>query len=219
MNINLKGTFCLVFLLAASVWSSFAQSFVDMDFEQSTIISSSYSAYGYYYGTANVPGWTDGFTGNTFDYNALTLGTPAAVLVDSATWGVIDGTYSMLLQGFSLGSISVSQTALVPASTESLLFKAAQDNGGLLQVSLGGQNLSFIPIAVAANYTLYGANIPSGLSGQTEQLTFSALAENDNFWTIDDVQFSATPVPEPNSFVFFGLGGLLMACRPWRCIR
>jgi hypothetical protein len=68
-------------------------------------------------------------------------------------------------------------------------------------------------VATYPNYTQYGANI-SAWAGDTEQLTFSALASSTtglNNWTVDDISFSLEAVPEPNAFVLTGIAGVLFA--------
>jgi hypothetical protein len=82
---------------------------------------------------------------------------------------------------------------VVPASAQSISFRAQAGIGTLL-LSLGGQNLPFTAVGTGPNYTLYGANIyganiPAGLAGQLEQLEFSALEGNNNYWTLDDIEF------------------------------
>jgi hypothetical protein len=130
--------------------------------------------------------------------------------------GALDGNYSVLLQGGGTAPYaSISQTGFVPVSAESLDFKAERFGVGVgtLQVSLGGQNLSYFALSNGPNYTLYGADI-SAFAGQTEQLTFSALDDQyPNNWAIDDIQFSSEPVPEPTTFALAALGGLLLGFR------
>jgi hypothetical protein len=91
------------------------------------------------------------------------------------------------------------------------LFIAQESGTGTLQVSLGGQSLSFSAISTESDYTLYGGNIPSDLDGKSEQLMLTALAGNNNFWEIDDIQFAPLAVPEPNAFGLFALGGLILS--------
>ena len=114
------------------------------------------------------------------------------------------------------GASSISQTGLVPVSAKSILF-VAQGGGApgavILLVSLGGQNIPFYALSTVAPYTsVYGGNIPPTFAGQIEQLTFSAL-EGENFWNIDDVQFSSSSVPEPSEFALAALGALLLGFR------
>ena len=74
---------------------------------------------------------------------------------------------------------AISQTALVPATAQSLQFKAYAP--GFLSpivplfVTLGGQRLSLTPLASAANYTLYGADIHT-LAGMVLNLTLYEIA-------------------------------------------
>ena len=65
---------------------------------------------------------------------------------------------------------------------ESILFNAQNlggSLGGVFLVSLGGQSIPFFALSTGSNYTLYGGNIPA-FGGETEQLTFSALAGGNN---------------------------------------
>jgi hypothetical protein len=100
----------------------------------------------------------------------------------------------------------------VPASTQSIFFEA-QGGGGTLQLSLGGQIISFFAVSTGANYTLFGGSVPSNFSGQSEQLVLSALQGYNNFWEIDDIQFSSLPVPEPGVLGLLALGGLIFGLR------
>ena len=132
----------------------------------------------------------------------------------------IDGNYSVLLQGSGTASAaSISQTGLIPAGTQSLLFEAEPvDTGpaGPLEVLVGNQVVPFAAVGTGPNYTLYGANI-SSWANDTEQLTFSALLGSYglNNWEIDDISFSTTPEPEPNILALTAIGGLLFGARKW----
>jgi hypothetical protein len=132
----------------------------------------------------------------------------------------ISGNYSVFLQGGEAGSgATISQTGLVPIGTDSILFEA-QPGDGTLVVSLGGEDLSFFALSIQSNYTLYGAAIPVGFVGQSEQLEFSALSAMEtgiypNNWTLDNIQFSPSAVPEPSALGLSALGGLFVAWR--RC--
>lgn len=151
------------------------------------------------------------------NYNDPDLGTTTVGLVGptSPIFPAIDGNYSVLLQGGGTASAaSISQTGLIPAGSESLLFRAQDEqSGGVLDVSIGGQNVPFTAWSTGPNYTLYEANI-SAWADTTEQLTFSAPEGfSGNNWVVDDISFSS--VPEPSPLVLSGLGGLLIAA--YRC--
>jgi hypothetical protein len=118
------------------------------------------------------------------------------------------------LTGSASASIpSISQTGLIPAGTQSLLFEAESGPGnGILEVQIGTQTIAFAPLATEPNYTVYGASI-SAWAGQREQLTFTALQDNTalNNWEIDDISFSTQAVPEPSPLALTGVGALLFA--------
>jgi hypothetical protein len=126
----------------------------------------------------------------------------------------------VFLQGgfyaFDSPTASISQTGLIPISAMSLFFEA-KTGPGALDVSLDGQNLNFFAVGTGANYTLYGADI-SAFAGQTETLEFSAQQDLDRYngWTIDNIQFSPSPVPEPGVLGLSAVGALLLAWRGGR---
>jgi hypothetical protein len=101
----------------------------------------------------------------------------------------------------------------VPSNTESLEFKAQTHSS--FTVSLGGQDLSLIPLGTDANYILYGANIPSQDAGQLEALTITALAAPNTTDAFDSIIFSPSEVPEPSLAALTAIGGLLFGARKW----
>ena len=195
--------------------SASGQGFVNLDFEDAVIVpdpSNPYSPNAVYASDA-IPRWTPtGFTGPTWVlYNTASAGsTSVSILDNNGHPPALDGAYSVYLYGGgSAASASISQTGLVPVGTESLLFEAQQFGAGTLQVFLGDQNISFSALSTGANYTLYGGNIPLAFAGQSEQLMFSAL-EGENFWNIDDIQFSPSSVPEPGILSMLGICASLL---------
>ena len=85
---------------------------------------------------------------------------------------------------------------------------------GPLTVSLGGQDLSYIAISNAPNFTLYGATIPSTLVGKIATLTFAAGANGaSGLAMLDDIQFSSQPIPEPGVLALILLGSGVLLCR------
>ena len=84
-------------------------------------------------------------------------------------------------------------------------------------VSFNGQNLALTLLGSNPNYNIYGTDI-SSYAGQTGQLLFTSYSSQvGGQWdSVDNIQFSATPVPEPNSLGLFALGGLIVAWRQWR---
>ncbi|HWD19533.1 MAG TPA: PEP-CTERM sorting domain-containing protein [Verrucomicrobiae bacterium] len=172
-----------------------------------------------------LPGWSV-FYGSVpqsaVNYNAPGTGATLGTLIGDG-FPHVAGNYSVLLQGgLSATAASIEQTGLIPVGTESLTFEA-QPGGGPLALSIGSQAVPFFAVGSGANYTLYSADI-SAWSGQSEQLTFSALNnDNVNDWALDNITFSTAAVPEPSPLVLLGVGGamfalyqLLMFRKPWR---
>jgi hypothetical protein len=159
-----------------------------------------------------VPYWSvyyGGIQQTEIDYNDPSLGSTAVTLV-GGTWPAIDGNYSVMLQGgLTASAASISQSGTIPASTESLYFEAEPGEGSF-EVLIGAQIVPISAVGSGPNYTLYGADI-SAWAGDAETLTFSALEDLSlpNDWTIDDIQFLPTAVPEPSPFVLTGVGGVL----------
>jgi hypothetical protein len=198
--------------------------FQNLDFEQATIVSDPSSPYypNAVYASDAIPGWTpDSFLGtNDVLYNEVTLGAAGvSILGTDGIPPALDGKFSVYLYGGAVPSpgASISQTAVVPVGAESIMFEAenAGSVAGKLVVSLGGQNIPFSALSTGSNYTLYGSNIPA-FGGQSEQLTFSALAGGEYWWEIDDIQFSDSSVPEPTTLGLSALGALLLG---WRVLR
>jgi hypothetical protein len=211
------------------------QVFTNLNFESATFVSAGLNSVQF---NQAFPGWigTAGGVQQTLALsNAVYLDTAGISIINSnfdnsgyPPGGVIQGKYTAILQsGLSPTNeslpvdVSLSQTGLVPMGTESLLFSAHTvfDSSGAFNVSLGGQNLSLNVISNALNYTVYGANI-SAWAGDTAQLSFTVLGENphvnDEYFFLDNIQFSASPIPEPCVFCLSALSGLFLASRRWK---
>jgi hypothetical protein len=166
-----------------------------------------------------IPGWTAFLGTNQVTQvlqNNATLGN-ASIDIWGPNWsGMIEGQYTVVLQPgrdpvapSQNVSASISQTATVPVTAQSLRFKAETSSG--FAVSLGGQNLSVIPLGTGANYTLYGANIPLSDAGQIATLTITALAGPNTTESFDSFLFSPSAVPEPGACSIVCLGFVLGA--------
>jgi hypothetical protein len=226
-NLNFMGAVRAQFFAALLIilcQNGHTQGFINLNFERATIVrdtSSPYYPYAVYASNA-IPGWTpSGFLGSTeILYNDISLGAASVSIFDtSGVYPVIDGTFSIQIYGGANGApgASISQTSLVPVSAKSILFKAYESTalGGTLSVSLGGQDIPFSALSTGSNYTLYGGDISSS-AGQNQQLIFSAPPGNNVYWVIDDIQFSASAIPEPSALGLSALGALLLG---WRVLR
>lgn len=223
---NIMKRSLITFLIALSfslLRNASGQGFVNLNFESAVIVqdpSSPYYPYAYYASNA-IPGWTpDSFLGpNDVKYNEPTAGAASVSIVDNNGYPrTLGGEYSVLLYGGAgIVGASISQTGTVPSNSLSILFRAQYYGppGGILLVSLGGQNIPFFSLSSGTNYTLYGGDI-SAFAGQSEQLTFTASPENNNYWSLDNIQFSSSPVPEPGSLRLFSVFVLLLCWRKKR---
>jgi hypothetical protein len=203
--------------------SASGQTFTNLNFESARIVLDTGSIYYPYavYATSAVPGWTiTGFLGPTeLLYNDISLGAPSVSLCSTSPPS-LGGRYSINLYGGVPGPPgyptvggSMSQTGLVPASAQSLRFIASGGNGPLV-LTLGGQNLPFYALSNGPGYVMYGADI-SAFEGQVEPMTFQTPFNSgiNNYWMIDNIQFSPTPIPEPGFAIPIVFGVLIMCGR------
>ncbi len=200
--------------------AAFAQGFVNLNFESTTITPVVFPGGTRY--VATVPGWIWTPSGNLVNgdpnsvgFNEAALDFPAVDLqgTNSPFAPAIQGKYSVFLQGGDLPPpyaivASFGQTGQIPLTAQSIIYW-----GDALQVTFNGQMLSFTDISNALNYTIWGADI-SAYAGQTGQLLFTVPWESTA--VLDNIQFSPTPVPEPSGLAFGGLAALLLIFRRWR---
>jgi hypothetical protein len=197
--------------------------FQNLGFEQSIIVESHPSGYGFDTGMANVPGWTEYNAfgaanypgGATMWYNNQALDAQTVSLEGVAYWTpAIDGQYSILLQGgtsydiYSHEGASIGQTGQIPATAHSLTYWC---NAGGLQVTFNGAALSFSPLASFPNYTVYATDV-SAYAGQTGELLFHAPWPSGGF-LIDRIEFSGQRVPEPGVLSLSVVGALILGSR------
>jgi len=218
-----------VVLLAAL--SAHAQgNFQNLNFEAANIPSGTQVA-SFVPISEGLPGWSAYFTtGSTTDpqtqvgFDFISTGGNIISVVDkNAPMPQLQGKYSALLCGGGneiLYSSSISQSGLVPAGTQSLLFDAAV-YGAPFIVTLGGQTINMVPLQTFANYTEYGGEIPSSFADHGETLSFTEPPEPEgepqpSFLELDNIVFSPTSVvPEPNMLGLTAVGGLLFGARKW----
>jgi hypothetical protein len=202
----------------------FGQGFVNLDFEDS-IVTSSTPAWWFAgnTGMANMPGWTEfnGWSDSNYSggasviYNNQTLDSPNVSLWDTAYPNpAIQGIFSLYLYGGSTAyaqaypglptGASISQTGQIPITANSISYWGSSYNG--LQVTFNGQPLAFINTGNGANYSVWSADI-SAYAGQTGQLVFTAAWQNGGM--LDNIQFSSSQVPEPSVFGLLSTGMIL----------
>ena len=215
----MKAIFTFALLAVAHI--GFCQGFVNLAFE-STTITTIHNPGGDSY-TATTPGWSvNAFNyvngdPNSIPFNSIALDAPSVNLEGTNSImpliQPIQGKYSIFMQGGTIhvsetNGASIWQTAQVPIGSQTLTYW-----GDTLQATFNGQFLSFVAISNTPNYTIWGASI-SAYAGLTGTLAFTAPWQKSGF--LDNIQFSASPVPEPSVLGLFALGGAFLAFRRWK---
>jgi hypothetical protein len=170
--------------------------------------------------TANAfPGWTAIYSSTTITnvatqvaYDGISLGSTLISVVDKNAIIPFQGNYMAALFGGTSVASTLSQTALVPVGTKTLLADMSASNDAFA-VTLGGETISMIPLQTFSNYTLYGGDV-SAFAGQVSQLSFASLAGGaPNELLVDNIQFSSQLIPEPSVFGLLALVGLFLGLR------
>jgi hypothetical protein len=216
------------------VLSDFAQgTFENLNFEQANLTPIPAGQFGGEVPISSaLPGWSGsigGVSATEVLQNNTTLG-QASIDILGPSWnsgpGIIDGNYSVYLQsGGTPGNsttpanVSLWENGTIPANANSLEFSAWNQSPAtaIFTVSFAGNSLSPVLLSSAQSpsgqpYNVYGVNL-SSYAGQTGELEFtSVFNQNGSSWTeLDDISFSTTAVPEPNSILLTGIGGLVFA--------
>ena len=196
-----------------------SQSFINLNFEGAVINTNGAPPFSVVASSA-ILGWTayiGGIAQTYIVYDTIPLAAAEVTLQGTNTsipsLFPIQGDFTIALFGAAPSapqqqSAAIGQTGQIPVNALSLIFWG---NVGLSDVSFNGQTLAVSLLGSTANYNIYGANI-SSYAGQTGQLLFASQPGTSD--VIDNIQFSTSPVPEPNIMGLLALGGLfLAACR------
>jgi len=197
----------ILFVLLVLCRSGQAQGFINLNFEGATIPNN--PTYSDITATNLFPNWT--VASYYLVYNGISLSGGSISILSTNSFSPIQGKYYVLFAGgqFSnYGSISLSQTGQIPFSAQSIIFWGSMAD---MQVTFNGQPLDFLVTGSTANYNIYTADI-STYAGQTGQLLFTVPVFGGNA-TLDNIQFSPSPVPEPSALGLSVLGGLFLAWR------
>jgi hypothetical protein len=217
-------------VLLVCSYAALAQgTFQNLDFESATIPAGTPTPSSIPI-SEGLPGWSAFFIAgsttvpaNQVVYDGISLGGAVISILDSKGLGFspLQGTYSAFLFGggaplnpLNLDSVGISQTAVVPPGTQSVEFYA-YNYGPPFVVTLGGQMITVTILQTFTHYALYGGNIPSGMAGQNETLSFvepPALGVQPSMCELDNITFSQTAVtPEPSPLALTGLSGAAFA--------
>ena len=213
----MKTTLQIVVILAMAINANPQGTFQNLDFEQANPV---YFPGGAATTASALPYWTVLVGGvqqriiavnsPTYGASSVTLLSPGVLPTGFGVFTPIDGNYSVLLESFgSTATPSISQTGVIPAGTQSLLFSTRPTAWGPINLMMGTQSVPYTEVETGPNYIVYGANI-SAWAGQSVELTFSDPYAAGS-WELDDISFSPNAVPEPNSFALIGIGGLFFA--------
>jgi hypothetical protein len=179
--------------------------FINLDFEQATVVPVSG---GFISATAAFPGWAARLNGGgahpSVRYNSLGANGIALWDLDNSptfTIPLAEGAYMAVLESYTdLGTYydaALTQVGDIPIGTRSIRLLGV-DTRGPARVTLGGQTIPLISLGeIAPRVVLYAGDV-TPFAGQTVELGLHGPA---SFWPIavDDVRFSAIPVPEPIS--------------------
>lgn len=150
-------------------------------------------------------------------YDNLALSSAMLAINDQNTgfgFAPLQGNFSAYLAGGEGSAVAIMQTGLVPAGTKSLTVDV-QTLSFDLQVTLGGQTISMVPLQTTSGYTVYGGDI-SSFSGNVEELAFTVPNTPNSLVsaTIDNIVFSPNSIPEPGAWSLLLCGaGLIGAVR------
>ncbi len=202
----MKKSTILLILILVGIRHTFAQGFVNLDFESANL--SGYTA-GSVPASNAIPGWTAYLGGAplmNINYDVSPSSGGLGVYIYSGS--NLQGNYYVYTEGTSGEAASIGQTGTIPITTQSLVWWGF---GG--EVSFEGQQLSVSNIGSGPHYDIFSANV-SAFAGQTGQLLFTSthfpVAEGD---TIDNIQFLSAPEPSSSWLVLLGCGVLIYAHR------
>jgi hypothetical protein len=206
-----------VILVAAAIFviSAQGQGFGNLNFESARNLPGDPGYYGTPVAVTNaLPDWI-AYNGNSVlsDIYYVSNSFPGDSTSVELEAGSLALNGNSLTVGLYLGAL-ISQTGLVPTDAGSLEFEAEGPGpGGSLAgsgfyITLGGQGLSYSALSEGSGYTVYAANIPADLDGQTEPLSFGIQGLGGEA-LIDNVAFSTSSVPEPGPYGLISVGVVL----------
>jgi hypothetical protein len=189
-----RNSFSFLLLVASASGAQAQSTFQNLDFEQANVPD---GQFGPVPSTNGVPGWTtytNGVQVTTIEHNPS--GSALIAILGPfflATNFIVQGKYTVFMRSSQIGTIvpAIAQYGTVPSTSQSLRFWG-NPYGVTFSVSFAGQPLQFTALSNAPNYGVYGADI-SRFAGQTGWLEFQAQGGGP----LDNISFSAEPIPEP----------------------
>lgn len=218
---------CIGFVFALSLCcaSVEAADFFNLDFEsgivssplpQANQVPNNISPVAAINASNGLPGWTvrlnstvsntiwGGQFGSPLDSTSVTLISPP-----NADLLAIQGQKSVMLYSVLGNTASISQTATIPAGTNSLQFLISTWPSSSVAtdpvVWINGSSIPLASLSSAGNLTTMGADV-SAFAGTNVELRFLAqvpaqgsFPDNQRVYLLDNIQFSPQVIPEPGS--------------------
>lgn len=166
--------------------------------------------------TNALPGWSAYVGGIQLDrvaYNTVSLGAASVSFQGPGSLQpAFDGDYFVILQVQVPGGTpdaAIAQTGQIPLDARSLIFYAHNLN---IAVSFAGQPIPTLDLGAAGGpvpFHRFAGDI-TGFAGQLGELRFTAVYSGGS---LDLIQFSDQPIPEPSVVGLFALGALLLGWR------
>jgi hypothetical protein len=207
MQYIMKTIFALLFLLAGIIPSASGQVFTNLDFEQAVVVVHD-PFFGFLDWNLAVPGWghlNSPDTSIVYYRNPHTGVTPYYLLVDSQSHpnSLLAGNYSLEMANGLLGSppaiytqAFISQTGAIPGDARSIRLLGT----GPIDVFVGGAS---VPMLLLGGNE-YAGDI-SAYAGTTAEVRIVNAAMNGaSPLVVDNITFSAIPLPEPSTLVLVG---------------
>ncbi|WP_422014172.1 hypothetical protein [Roseateles sp.] len=197
-------------LITAASTSAHGQAFTNLDFEAATVTQPP-NGISFIDWSAAAPGWSHSAGADTSAvyYGGTHVGvTQWFLLTDAATVpaGPLAGAYSLsFASGYDSSNASgsqwvnahVSQTGLLPSDARALTLLAS----GPLGITINGTAGALVSLGGSA----YGVDV-TAYAGQSAEIRFiNTSTQLFNPVTIDNVAFSASPVPEPPVWLLLGM--------------
>lgn len=211
MSSRFKNFVCVVFV-TATIQTRGQGTFQNLDFESGVFIPAPtpQNPFAVQWMPA-MPSWI-GFLGqnqqSVISYNALSLSVPnIAVMGPSSPADTHHGPYYIQLQNaFPVATDvpAIAQAGTLPFDSLSVRFLSAAPFAIGLTVTFSGNSIPLRLIgSTANNKQIWGGDI-SAFAGQTGELRFRGSG------TLDYIQFSNQPIPEPSALCLIGLGTLVL---------
>jgi hypothetical protein len=192
-----------VLCLALTTSAAVGAPFVNLNFEQASVVPNPPFSTDQIDAALAFPGWTATYNGqavNNVFYNTVGIGTVAIALYDEPAQDLgiplLEGNYYAVLRGDSTFTTCLSQIGDIPAAAFSIRF-LSESFRGPPTLRLNGSRLSVEKINdINLDVAVYGADI-SSFRGQMVEIKFDTAA--GGLHGLDAISFSTVPVPEPSS--------------------